>query len=56
MATTMPATAWIQIGLEGTARATMPAANAPTARNNEKNVVLASSRTSKANPATNQMT
>ena len=44
-----------QIGLSGTKNASRPAANAPTARKIEKKVVLASSSTSSASAATNQI-
>ena len=55
MATTMATTAWSQIGLSGTKNASRPAAKAPMARKIEKNVVLASSSTSRASAATNQI-
>ena len=50
-----PPTAWNQTGLSGKKKASRPAANAPTARKIEKNVVLASSSTSSASAATNQI-
>ena len=56
IATTMATTAWIQTALSGTTKARTPAAKAPTARKIEKNVVLASSSTSSASAATNQIT
>ena len=55
MATTMATVAWNQIGLSGKTKARTPAANAPTARKIEKNVVLASSSTRSASAATNQI-
>ena len=51
----MAMTAWIQIGLSGRKKARRPAANAPNARKIEKKVVLASSSTSSASAATNQI-
>ena len=56
IATTIATTAWIQSALSGSTKATKPAANAPAARKIEKNVVLASSRTSNARAPTNQKT
>ncbi len=55
MATTMATVAWNQTALSGKTKARTPAANAPTARKIEKNVVLASSSTRSASAATNQI-
>ena len=55
IATAMATVAWNQTALSGKTKARTPAANAPTARKIEKNVVLASSSTRSASAATNQI-